>query len=1184
MAQDIPIFYDPQGSRWRRVRRTYLTIGVLVTALAAVFIVSVIINPVLPRLRLHASAALPQPSDLNPQPPALPRLTAATTSVQQRHARQAEKELRGALRQTRAVPGRRPSQMRVTPAPEASALSTSPAAGKVGASVAKPLAVGFYVNWDDSSYSSLKRNLGELDWLVPEWVRLRDADAPGAQGNPLIADIDPKALDLVRREKPQMPILPLVQNYQDEQWNGALLARAIATPEARTRLVNSLVKLVDDNHFAGITIDLEEVPADSQEALYSFMGELHEAFRGRSYLLAQAVPFDNPDWNYRRYAGVTDYLMLMAYDEHWSTSQPGSIASQPWFEQTLAKRMRELDAAHTILCIGSYGYNWSNRAGEAQDITFQEAVLAARDSDATIKFDPATHNPFFSYTEEDGAKHTVWFLDAVTAHNQMRAANPYRPAGYALWRLGSEDPGLWQIFGATKLTAAHVNEATDTSDSTDALRRIRYGYDIDFEGTGEILQVTSEPQDGTRDLLKDANGYVVNETYTQIPSSYVITRTGDHPGLVALTFDDGPDPEWTPQILDVLKREGVPASFFIIGENGQANPALVRRIVADGHDIGNHTFTHPNLGEIPTRVTALEMNATQRLIESLTGRTTTLFRPPYFGDAEPTTPDEVEPIVEAKRLGYITVGLRVDPDDWALPGADEIVKRTIAGVTNNSDDADQRGQIVLLHDGGGERGQTVAALPRLLAQLRARGYRFVTVSELAGLSQSQTMPAVALAHEHVFPGLDGVAFYLLSLGGWVLHWLFLIGIALGLGRLLFIGALALAQRWRARGRELAHTGEDFKPFVSVIVPAYNEERVIAQTIRSLLATDYAACEIIVVDDGSLDRTSEVVRAEFGAEARVRLFRVANGGKAEALNFGLQQANGEVIIALDADTVFPPQSIGALARRFADERLGAVAGNAKVGNRVNLVTRWQALEYVTAQNLDRRAFASLDCITVVPGAVGAWRKSLIEQAGGFTSDTLAEDQDLTLRIRRLGYKIGYEETALAWTEAPDTLRGLSRQRFRWSFGTLQCMWKHRDALFNPRYGTLGFIGMPNVWVFQILFPLISPVMDLMMVWSLASTFINRLEHGAEYSASNLKQTLFYYALFLLVDWCAAAFAFALEKREQWSLLWWLFLQRFGYRQVMYQVMVKSVASAARGALVGWGEIERKATVEAYEAGK
>jgi cellulose synthase/poly-beta-1,6-N-acetylglucosamine synthase-like glycosyltransferase len=286
----------------------------------------------------------------------------------------------------------------------------------------------------------------------------------------------------------------------------------------------------------------------------------------------------------------------------------------------------------------------------------------------------------------------------------------------------------------------------------------------------------------------------------------------------------------------------------------------------------------------------------------------------------------------------------------------------------------------------------------------------------------------------------------------------------------------------------------------------------------------------------------------------------------------------VVVALDADTLFASQTIGALAHRFFDPKLGALAGNAKVGNRINILTRWQALEYITSQNMDRRAFATLNCITVVPGAVGAWRRDLVEQAGGFPGDTLAEDQDLTLAIRRLGYEIGYEEDAIAWTEAPDRLKALAKQRFRWAYGTLQCMWKHKDALFRPRYGALGFVALPNVWIFQVLFPLISPVMDLMLVYTLISAGLDWLEQPKGYTSTNLRQVLFYYVLFLVIDWLAACFAFIFEKRERWGLLWWLFLQRFCYRQVMYYVMIKSLAVATRGVTVGWGKLDRKATVE------
>jgi peptidoglycan-N-acetylglucosamine deacetylase len=1133
----LPVFYDPAGYRWPRVRRAWLALAILVTMLTATLVASVLVNPVLPQLDFRPVSSLSHAGESKTQSPAF-----AETP-------QGQKSERAAVLLNKNLTLDRGDR---------AALSQTVVTAK---NVEKPLAIGFYVNWDDSSYQSLKRNLAQLDWLVPEWGRLQE----GAGSDPLARDIDSRALDLLRSERPEMPIIPLVQNYQNERWNPALLERALADETSRARLIESLVRFVKENKFAGVCIDFEEAPAASQANLLLFMQSLHAAFSPQGWIVAQAVPFDNPEWNLRAYAAVTDYLLLMAYDQHWSTSAAGPIAAQDWFERNLISRMRELDPSKTIICIGSYGYDWTQDR-EATEVTFQEAVLAARDSEAHVSFDPTTRNPYFSYDEDDGSHHIVWFLDAVTAYNQILAASKFHPAGYALWRLGSEDPSLWGIFGMGQM-----------KNSPESLRQIRFGYDVDFEGTGEILQVGALPQEGSRNLRIDSLvGLIDQEDYTSIPSSYVIRRSGDQPGLVALTFDDGPDPLWTPRILEILKQEGVPATFFILGENGQANPSLVRRIVDEGHDIGNHTYSHPNLGEVPGRITDLELNATQRLIESLTGRATILFRPPYFGDAEPTTPDEVDPIVRATRLGYLTIGLRVDPNDWERPGTSQIVERTIAGVT--ATDADQRGQIVLLHDGGGDRQQTVAALPQIIHELRARKFRFVTVSQLAGLKRDQAMPAVPAGQE-LFTRTNAITFSALSFGERLLHWIFVIGILLGLARIIFIGALAFTQWRRSRRRELTHAGATYQPFVSVIVPAYNEELVINKTIASLLASTYPSFEIIVVDDGSPDHTSEVVRERFSVNQRVRLFTIANGGKAAALNFGLRHARGEIIVALDADTLFAPQTIGMLAHRFDDPLVAAVAGNAKVGNRINFLTCLQALEYITSQNLDRRAFASLNCITVVPGAVGAWRRDLVKRAGGFSSDTLAEDQDLTLQLRRLGYRISYEENAIAWTEAPDNLRALAKQRFRWSFGTLQCMWKHRDAFLRRRFGTLSMIAMPNVWVFQILFPLISPVMDLMLVWTLVWAAWQRFEHPSEYVATNLLQVLFYYAVFLVVDWLAAAFALLLEKRERTSLLWWLFLQRFCYRQLMYWVMIKSVITAARGGLIGWGKLERKATAEA-----
>jgi len=322
---------------------------------------------------------------------------------------------------------------------------------------------------------------------------------------------------------------------------------------------------------------------------------------------------------------------------------------------------------------------------------------------------------------------------------------------------------------------------------------------------------------------------------------------------------------------------------------------------------------------------------------------------------------------------------------------------------------------------------------------------------------------------------------------------------------------------------------------------------------------------------------------FGAEPRVTLLSLPNGGKAVAVNAGLARAQGDIVVALDADTQFEPSTIARLTRWFADPQIGAVAGNAKVGNRINTLTRWQALEYITAQNLERRALAALGCITVVPGAVGAWRRDALMRLGGFPSDTLAEDQDLTIAAQKAGYKVLFDADAIAWTEAPDTFAGLAKQRFRWAFGTLQCLWKHSDAFLAPRYGALGIVAIPQIWLFQILLSLVSPFVDLMLITQLIGAGIDYLQHGEQYDPSNLQLACFYYALFIAADLAAGAIAFLFEAKENGRLLWWLALQRFGYRQLMYYVVAKSVMSAAKGHFVGWGKLERKATVNAMGQG-
>lgn len=261
---------------------------------------------------------------------------------------------------------------------------------------------------------------------------------------------------------------------------------------------------------------------------------------------------------------------------------------------------------------------------------------------------------------------------------------------------------------------------------------------LDYEGRGEILRITAQPRSGRRDIEFDPKRKLITATrFTTLPSPYVITRQGGQERKVALTFDDGPDPQYTPRILDALRQAGVHATFFIIGANGELYPDLLRRTVDEGHEIGNHTFTHPNISVISPTQFELELSATQRLLASVVGRHSLLFRAPYAEDSEPETIDQVRPIELASGLGYLAVGMQIDPDDWKRPGVDEIVRRTVEAAERGE------GNVVLPHDAGGDRSQTVRAIPKLVEALRGRGFQFVTIADLLGRSRDEVMPPVA---------------------------------------------------------------------------------------------------------------------------------------------------------------------------------------------------------------------------------------------------------------------------------------------------------------------------------------------------------------------------------------------------------------------------------------------------------
>jgi peptidoglycan-N-acetylglucosamine deacetylase len=462
----------------------------------------------------------------------------------------------------------------------------------------------------------------------------------------------------------------------------------------------------------------------------------------------------------------------------------------------------------------------------------------------------------------------------------------------------------------------------------------------------------------------------------------------------------------------------------------------------------------------------------------------------------------------------------------------------------------------------------------LIDALRARGYEFITASQLAGLTREQAMPT--LPPGMFEPFINRSVFYTLGWSQHLLQAMFVGAIWLGFARVLFLCVLGLIHRIR-ESRLLKPVIAGTPPEVSVIIPAHNEAAVIVKSVGRILESSYPDLQVIVVDDGSTDGTTEVLDHAYGDHPSVRIITIPNGGKANAINVGLASARGSIVVALDADTLFEKDTITNLTRWFVDPSVGAVAGNAKVGNRINTITKWQALEYISAQNLERRALVTLGCMTVVPGAVGAWRREALEKLGRFPTNTLAEDQDLTISVQKAGYRVVFDSEAVAWTEAPDTFKGLMRQRFRWAYGTLQCLWKHRDVTFRPRFGTLGLIAMPQVWLFQVLLTVMAPLVDFMLIWQILHTGLDYLQHRDQFNPDNLGITFVYFLIFMLTDFLAVAIAFVIEGDENWRLMLWLGFQRVGYRQILYYVVVKSVVTAALGPLVGWGKLDRKATV-------
>ncbi len=1156
------VFYDPLQARWRRIRRF-----VDAAALAFSFLVIFFIYSAL------RSEPLPDLSWLTQKRPYHPLIEDEKTKAREK------RRLATLARTGHRHPSRKaPSQLTLN--------------SEQGVRAA------FYVSWDAASFSSLREYARQIDVLFPTWLQVLGADGHLQAVDPdtnamfdvirgqAVRTVDDKVMTFLKAEDTEMEVFPVVQNFDGTDFVPGIVD-FLNNPEARARFRREIGLFLATDHYRGLMIDFESFPKKGQPGYVTLLNELSSDLHAKGLKLYVSVQVRNEDYDYAAISSAVDGVVIMNYDEHFPGGTPGPVASQDWFSDNLESAVKEIPKEKLICAIGNYGYDWVEKPktkkgklppGEAdKSVSVQEAWIGARDAEEDVDFDGDALNPHFSYKDDDNFRHDVWFLDAVTALNEMRAAQTFGIQTFALWRLGAEDRSLWRVW-----------DMPGEANASDRLKDVPPGQDVDMEGSGEILHIEARPTDGERELTIDKQtGLIDGEDFKSLPEPYRVARYGFSKNHLAMTFDDGPDPEWTPKILDVLKREHVPGTFFLIGIQAEKFGSLTQRIYREGHEIGNHTFTHPDISTIGSGYMRVELNLTEQLFASQLGIRTTLFRPPYSVDAEPDTEDEVKPLELTQSLGYVTIGNKIDTRDWSDEPAlspRQIAARVLDHLPPCQPNDQQCGNIILMHDGGGNRERTVLALPLIIDGARARGFDFVPVYQLMGKTKADVMPPLP-ANEYWSARLNWIGFWLFSATMTGITVIFFLGDILMTGRLISVGVLAVYDRLRSHVYGSPDQIATYRPSVAVLIPAYNEEKVIERTVQGALDSDYPNLRVIVIDDGSKDRTLEIARRAFAAEeaaGRVLILTRPNGGKAEALNFGLEHiGDAELFVGIDADTIIAPDAIARLVPHFLNPKVAAVAGNAKVGNRVNLWTRWQALEYITSQNFERRALNALGAVSVVPGAIGAWRTAAVREAGSYHVDTVAEDADLTMALLRNGYRVEYEDLALAFTEAPTSANALMRQRFRWSFGILQAIFKHKGVF--ARKGALGFVALPNILIFQILLPLVSPFIDLMFVVGVIWYFIQKHFHPESTDPASFQRLLIFFVAFLIIDFLASALAFALERRQPEAredawLLSQVWLQRFAYRQVFSLVLFRTLKRAIQGRPFAWDKLDRTAAVK------
>lgn len=1032
-------------------------------------------------------------------------------------------------------------------APPADTLPQQPQCGGVPLSMTDTLspAAGLRVHallrvWPEGAAATLAAHCQDLASIMVESHRI---DLAGAQVVPVSATLPTAAAPTGPLRGPALytvvrlplPLLPGTDPLLD--------------PNRRVSIVAGLMGVAARAGSRALCLNPEGYHPRHREGLLALMRDLRAnlGVLGRESCIVAAG--DGPLWQDEAMMALADRVIVTAFRTPAAGAPPAPPAPASWLREVIVESAARLGPDKVILAVGAFGSFWPADGGPPQILSHAAAMQRAGMALGTVmQFDPGSGGT--RIVLPDGG--LIWLLDVASAWNTLLLQQEAGLRDVLLWQAGTEDPGIWQLLlsGPGPVAARRIEA-------------LRYDDVVAYRGDGPFLRLVDAGAKGQRMLFIDPQtGRITGQIHTALARPPMLERYGRPAGrVVALTFDDGPDPRHTAALLDILRDRGVPASFFVIGSNALAAPDILRRMVDEGHEIGSHTFFHPETSQVDDLRLRLELNAVQRIVSAITGVSIRLYRPPYGRSDGPVTGADLRALMPILAEGYIVAGADSVPRDWEAIAPDALVKEVRRDLATLSG-----GGVVVLHDAGGDRRATLAALPGLIDALRADGYTFSTLGGLLGLDRTAVMPPASDA----LTRLDGVSFRVLSILGQALVWIFWIAVVAGTLRAVVVLVLALVRRPR-----VPPAGP--LPPVTVVIPAFNEATVIVASVRAALASDHPDLRVIVVDDGSTEDTAVRVAEAFPAEPRLHVMRQANAGKWAALNAAYALVDSGVVVALDADSLMLPDAATRLARHFNDPRVGAVAGYVKVGNRRGLLTALQSIEYVTAQNVDRRAAELIGAMLVVPGAIGAWRAEAVRAAGGLSGDTITEDADLTVAIQRAGWRVVFEPSAQSLTEVPEGARAFLRQRLRWTFGMMQTAWKHRGALREGR--AVGRIALPDLWLFGLGLGMLAPLADLVLFGVLLHVGID-WALGAPPAAMGGAATMVAAWLALpALETLTLILALRFRRDEPYWLLLLLPFQRLVYRPLLYITIWRAVLLALIGRLAGWGKLIRTGRVRA-----